>query len=130
MTQRAELKWPAGEASRSEVVHRLIDMATEVHFLEIGLDGGKVARLDAAKDIVRDIEQALGEAIDTDEADAREAIARRLMGLLRLLRDDGLALTASVSQRTAEGAAGVGKLDVLSIVVDRQPARRGEAATA
>ncbi len=128
--QSAELTWPADDANLSDVVHRLIDVATEVHFLEIGLDGDKVARLDAAKDILRDIEQALGEAIDTDEPEEREAIARRLMGFLRLLRDDGLALTASVSQRTAEGAAGVGKLDVLSIVVDRQPARRGEAATA
>lgn len=127
MTNNAELQWPTAQSNLAEMVHRLLDLASEVHFVEIGLDGEHVARLDAAKDVVRDIERTLGEAMDTDEPEARESIARRLMGFLHLLHDDGLALTASVAQRTVEGAAGVGKLDVLSIVVDR-PAALQQAA--
>jgi hypothetical protein len=122
------LQWPSTQLSLNDLVHRLLDMATEVHFVEIGLDGEQVARLDAAKDTVRDIERALGEAMDTDDQDEREAIGRRLMGFLRSLRDEGLVLTASFDQRTVEGAAGVGRLDVLSIVVDRQPALQQKAA--
>lgn len=130
MTNGMKLQWPSNETSLTDLVHRLLEMATEVHFVEIGLDGGQIARLDAAKDTVRDIERALGEAMDTDEPEEREAIGRRLMGFLRSLRDDGLVLTASFDQRTVEGAAGVGKLDVLSIVVDRQPALQERKAAA
>lgn len=130
MTQAAVLHWPTTRSNLSDVVHHLLDMAAEVQFIEIGLDGDRVGRPDATKDVVRDIERALGEAMDTDEQDEREAIARRLMGFLRLLHDDGLALSASLTQRTVEGAAGVGKLDVLSIVVDRQPTLQAQAAAA
>jgi hypothetical protein len=130
VTDGMKLQWPSNETSLTDLVHRLLEMATEVHFVEIGLDGAQVARLDAAKDTVRDIERALGEAMDTDEPEEREAIGRRLMGFLRSLRDDGLVLTASFDQRTVEGAAGVGKLDVLSIVVARQPALQEHKAAA
>jgi hypothetical protein len=117
--QTAQLTWPTAESSVIDFVHCLLDMANNVQFVEIGLDGNEIARLDAAKDAVSDIERALGEAIDADEPNEREAIARRLMGLLNSLRDDGLALTATVDQRMVEGAAGVGRLAVLSIVVER-----------
>lgn len=128
MTHNLQLQWPSTATDLSELVHRLLKVATEVQFVEIGLDGDHVAKIDAAKDAVRDIEQALEDAMETDVQDEQEAIARRLMGLLRSLRDDGLELTASVDQRTVEGAAGVGRLDVLSIVIDRQPVHLDQAA--
>lgn len=128
MTQSAQLNWPAAGSSLTDVVHRLIELANDVQFLEIGLDGSQVARLDAAKDAVREIERALGESIDTDAPSEREAIARRLMGLLHSLADDGLALTATVDRCAVEGAAGVGHLEVLSIVVDRLAQEQRAAA--
>ncbi len=124
----ARLQWPSTQLELDDLVHRLMKMACEVHFVEIGLDGGQVARLDAAKDAVRDIQRALGEAIDTVEKGERDVIATRLVDLLRSLRDDGLALTATVDQRTVEGAVGVGRLEVLTIVVERQPSIQEAAA--
>jgi hypothetical protein len=128
--RNAQLNWPTTESSLTDIVYRLIDLANEVQFVEIGLDGSQIAKLETAQDAVRDIERALGEAMDTDEKGELEAIGRRLMALLHSLRDDGLALTATVDQHTVEGAAGVGRLDVLSIVVDRQSALRDQRAAA
>jgi len=126
VTQSQQLQWPSTQTSLSDLVHRLLQMAAEVQFVEIGLDGEQVARIDAAKDAVRDIERALGDAMEADEKDEQEAIARRLMGFLYALREEGLALTASFDQRTIERAAGVAKLAALSIVIGRQAARQDQ----
>lgn len=126
MTQALNLRWPTPGSNLPDLAHRLIGMANEVQFVEIGFDGD--APGEPAAGAVREIERALGDAIDAESDDEREAIAVRLMGLLRSLRDDGLALTANYDQRTVEGAAGVGKFAVLSIVVDRQGVPWDQAA--
>ena len=117
MTPNPCLQWPSAADSLPALAGRLMALANEIHFVEIGLDTGSAARFDHARDTVSSIRRALEDAMEVDEAGAQEEIAARLSALLHALEDEGLSLTASVDQRIIESGAGVGRIDVLSIVV-------------
>lgn len=118
MTPNLRLQWPSAAVSLPTLADRLLALANEIHFVELGLDAGGASRFAGAKDTVSSIRRALEDAMEIDEAGARNEIAARLSALLHALEDEGLSLTASVDQRIIENGAGVGRIDVLSIVVE------------
>ena len=139
MYANLRMHWPSAALDVATLARRLLMLATETQFVEIGLDAsGRGARFDMAKDTVSSIRRALEDAMESDDPDARDEIAARLSALLHAIEDEGLSLTATVEQRAVEGAAGVVWIDVMSIVVEHrstaeQPARaarREPAATA
>lgn len=130
MTPELRMQWPSAATSPSGLAHRLLQLVTEIQFVEIGLDAGRSARDDTARDTVSSIRRAFEDAMETDAPDEQEEIAARLSALLHAIEDEGLSLSATVSQRMVEGAAGVGRIDVLSIVVERPTLRESQPAAA
>jgi hypothetical protein len=127
VTIHLHMQWPSAAVSLSAFARHLVTLANEIHFLEIGLAAAPAAPLTAAEDTVGAVRRALEEAMETDAPDQQQDIASRLSALLRALDDEGLSLVAKVEQRAVEGAAGVGRIDVLSIVVDRRNLREPQA---
>jgi len=130
VTPELRMQWPSAVTSLPDLAHRLLRLATEIQFVEIGLDAGRSPRYDTARDTVSSIRRALEDAMETDDPDEQEEIAARLSALLHAIEDEGLSLSATVSQRMVEGAAGVGHIDVLSIVVERPALREAQPAAA
>jgi len=114
------IEWPSPELSPSTLARRLLTLATETQFIEIGLDAGQRPCLEADQSTVTSLRRALEGAIETDRPEDHEELAARLLGLLHSIEDEGLSLTASVGQRAVEGAAGVCRIEVLSLVVKRR----------
>ncbi len=117
MTIHLRMQWPSAAVSLSSFARHLVTLANEIHFVEIGLDAASALRSAAADGIVSAIRRALEDAMESDKAEDLDEIAARLSALLHTLDDGGMSLTASVEQHSIEGAAGVERIDVLSIVV-------------
>jgi len=104
------------------LARRLLILATETQFIEIGLDAGRSPHLAIDQGTVSSLRRALEDAMETDRPEDHDELSARLLGLLHSIEDEGLSLTATVGQRTVEGAAGVCRIDVLSLVVERRAA--------
>jgi hypothetical protein len=124
------MQWPSAAVSSTTLARHLLNLANDIHFVEIGLDSGPAKRFDGAKDMVSSVRRALEDAMETDDSETREEIAARLSALLHAIEDEGLSLTASVDQRTVEAATGVRRIDVLSIVVEQRALREPQLAVA
>jgi hypothetical protein len=130
VTTHLRMQWPSAAVSLPTFARHLVTLANEIHFVEIGLDAAPASRFAAAKDTVSSVRRALEDAMETDAAQEQEEIAARLSALLHALDDDGLSLEASVEQRTVEGADGVRRIDVLSIVVEQRAPCEPQVAAA
>jgi len=124
------IQWPSPELSPATLARRLLTLATETQFIEIGLDTARTPRLAADQDTVTSLRRALEDAMETDRPEDHDKLAARLLGLLHSIEDEGLSLTATVGQRTVEGAAGVCRIAVLSLVIERRAATERPAAAA
>ena len=120
MKPTLRMQWPSAAFDVHSLAQRLLTLATETHFVEIGLDSVRGSRFAADKDTVSSLRRALEDAMEADNPEARDEVAARLSALLHAIEDEGLSLTASVDQRIVESGAGVGRLEVLSIVVERR----------
>jgi hypothetical protein len=129
MTIHLRMQWPSPAVGLPAFARHLVTLATEIHFLEIGLDAGPAGRFEAAKDLLGSVRRALEDAMETDDAAALDEIAARLAALLHALDDAGLSLTATVDQQAVEAADGVTHIDVLGIVAEpRAPSAQPAAA--
>lgn len=129
MYTRLRIQWPSPELSPAGLARRLLTLATETRFVEIGLDAARGPRLATDRDTVTSLRRALEDAMESDRPEDHDELVARLLALLHSIEDEGLSLTATVGQRTVEGAAGVCRIDVLSLVVERRAAAEQAAAT-
>jgi hypothetical protein len=129
------LEWPSAAVDASTLARRLLTLADETHFVEIGLEAPRESEVDPAADTVSSVRRALQDAIESSDDAERAEIAARLSALLHAIEDEGLSLSVTVEPRIVETGDGVGRIDVLSLVVAHRsmadrPAAARQAVTA
>lgn len=135
MQPHLQIEWPSAAVGASTLARRLLTLADETHFVEIGLEARPDAAAGPASDMVSSIRRALQDAIERDGGDERAEIAARMSALLHAIEDEGLSLVVTVEPRIVETGDGVGRIEVLSLVVAHRstadrPAGMRQAVTA